>query len=97
VGIGGGIAEVVGRLLKNLSDNRQVLCVTHQPQVASLAHQHLQVSKQSEKEKTITDVSPISEQNRVDEIARMLGGLEITEQTLSHAREMIERGQQPLT
>jgi DNA repair protein RecN (Recombination protein N) len=97
VGIGGGIAEVVGRLLKNLSDNRQVLCVTHQPQVASLAHQHLQVSKQSEKQKTITDVSPISEQDRVDEIARMLGGLEITEQTLSHAREMIERGQQPLT
>jgi len=97
VGIGGGIAEVVGRLLKNLSDNRQVLCVTHQPQVASLAHQHLQVSKQSEKQKTITDVSPISEQDRIDEIARMLGGLEITEQTLSHAREMIERGQQPLT
>ena len=97
VGIGGGIAEVVGRLLKNLSDNRQVLCVTHQPQVASLAHQHLQVRKQSEKQKTITDVSPISEQDRVDEIARMLGGLEITEQTLSHAQEMIERGQQPLT
>ncbi len=97
VGIGGGIAEVVGRLLKNLSDNRQVLCVTHQPQVASLAHQHLQVSKQSEKQKTVTDVSPISKQDRVDEIARMLGGLEITEQTLSHAREMIERGQQPLT
>jgi DNA repair protein RecN (Recombination protein N) len=97
VGIGGGIAEVVGRLLKNLSDNRQVLCVTHQPQVASLAHQHLQVSKQSEKQKTITDVSPISEQDRIDEIARMLGGLEITEQTLSHAQEMIERGQQPLT
>ena len=97
VGIGGGIAEVVGRLLRNLSDKRQVLCVTHQPQVASLAHQHLQVSKQSEKQKTITDVSPISEQDRVDEIARMLGGLEITEQTLSHAREMIERGQRPLT
>lgn len=97
VGIGGGIAEVVGRLLKNLSDNRQVLCVTHQPQVASLAHQHLQVSKQSEEQKTITDVSPISEQERIDEIARMLGGLEITEQTLSHAQEMIERGQQSLT
>ncbi len=97
VGIGGGIAEVVGRLLKNLSDNRQVLCVTHQPQVASLAHQHLQVSKQSEQQKTVTDVSPIFEQDRVDEIARMLGGLEITEQTLSHAQEMIERGQQPLT
>lgn len=97
VGIGGGIAEVVGRLLRNLSEKRQVLCVTHQPQVASLAHQHLYVSKAANKEKTVTDVSPISEQARVDEIARMLGGLEITEQTLSHAREMVERGQQALS
>ena len=95
VGIGGAIAEVVGRLLRNLSNNRQVLCVTHQPQVASLAHHHLYVSKLAGREKTITDVSPISEKDRIDEIARMLGGLEITEQTLSHAREMIERGQQP--
>ena len=105
VGIGGGIAEVVGRLLRNLSDDRQVLCVTHQPQVASLAHHHLQVSKQVSPQKnkqkgkdhTVTDVSAITEQDRVDEIARMLGGLEITEQTLSHAREMIERGQQALS
>ena len=97
VGIGGGIAEVVGRLLRNLSEQRQVLCVTHQPQVASLAHHHLQVSKQADKRETITDVAPINEQARVDEIARMLGGLEITEQTLSHAREMIERGQQALS
>ncbi|MDT8383187.1 MAG: DNA repair protein RecN [Gammaproteobacteria bacterium] len=102
VGIGGGIAEVVGRLLRNLSADRQVLCVTHQPQVASLAHHHLQVSKQVSKQAskqkgkthTVTDVSAITKQNRVAEIARMLGGLEITEQTLSHAREMIERGQQ---
>lgn len=94
VGIGGAIAEVVGRLLRNLSANRQVLCVTHQPQVASLAHHHLYVSKQAGQKKTVTDVSPISDKKRVDEIARMLGGLEITEQTLSHAREMIERGQQ---
>ena len=97
VGIGGGIAEVVGRLLRNLSEQRQVLCVTHQPQVASLAHQHLQVSKQADKRETVTDVAPITAQARIDEIARMLGGLEITEQTLSHAREMIERGQQALS
>lgn len=97
VGIGGGIAEVVGRLLRNLSEERQVMCVTHQPQVASLAHHHLQVRKQADKKKTSTEVMPIDEQQRVDEIARMLGGLEITEQTLSHAREMIERGQQPLS
>ncbi len=97
VGIGGGIAEVVGRLLRNLSHDRQVLCVTHQPQVASLAHHHLQVNKQAGKHSTITDVTPITEQKRVDEIARMLGGLEITEQTLAHAQEMIDRGQQPLS
>ena len=94
VGIGGGVAEIVGRLLRGLSADRQVLCVTHQPQVASLAHHHLQVSKQTAKKTTQTDVSPLTPEGRVDEIARMLGGLEITEQTLSHAREMIERGQQ---
>jgi DNA repair protein RecN (Recombination protein N) len=69
--------------------------------VASLAHHHLQVSKQAGKQKgkahTVTDVAAITAQDRVDEIARMLGGLEITEQTLSHAREMIERGQQALS
>ncbi len=94
VGIGGGIAEIVGRLLRSLGEERQVLCVTHQPQVASLAHQHLQVHKQSNKKTTATDVLPLTAEARIDEIARMLGGLEITEQTLSHAREMIERGQQ---
>jgi DNA repair protein RecN (Recombination protein N) len=97
VGIGGGIAEVVGRLLRNLSDARQVLCVTHQPQVASLAHHHLQVRKHSGKKTTITEIAPLGIEERVDEIARMLGGLEITRQTLSHAREMIERGQQSLS
>jgi len=93
VGIGGGIAEIVGRLLRTLGHERQVLCVTHQPQVASLAHQHLQVHKQSSKKVTTTEVSALTAEARVSEIARMLGGLEITEQTLSHAREMIERGQ----
>lgn len=93
VGIGGGIAEVVGRLLRDLSNARQVLCVTHQPQVASLAHHHLHVRKKSAKKATITEVVALETGERVDEIARMLGGLEITQQTLSHAREMIERGQ----
>lgn len=93
VGIGGGIAEIVGRLLRDLGHERQVLCVTHQPQVASLAHQHLQVHKQSSKKTTATVVIPLGAGERVAEIARMLGGLEITQQTLSHAREMIERGQ----
>jgi DNA repair protein RecN (Recombination protein N) len=94
VGIGGGIAEIVGRLLRNLSNQRQVLCVTHQPQVASLAHQHLQVSKQTQRKTTQTSVAELDPEARVDEIARMLGGVEITEQTLSHAREMVEMGQQ---
>ncbi len=93
VGIGGGIAEIVGRLLRDLGHRRQVLCVTHQPQVASLAHQHLQVRKHSGKKTTATTVTPLDAEQRVEEIARMLGGLEITEQTRSHAQEMIERGQ----
>ncbi len=95
VGIGGGIAEIVGRLLRDLGRERQVLCVTHQPQVASLAHQHLQVRKQSDKKATSTVVVPLRSDERVEEIARMLGGLEITEQTRSHAQEMIDRGQNP--
>lgn len=93
VGIGGGIAEIVGHLLRNLSRERQVLCVTHQPQVASLAHQHYFVSKQSTRNSTQTTVTPLTGAKRTDEIARMLGGVEITKQTLSHAKEMIERGQ----
>lgn len=93
VGIGGGIAEIVGHLLRNLSRERQVLCVTHQPQVASLAHQHYLVSKQSTNDSTQTSVIPLTGAKRTDEIARMLGGVEITKQTLSHAKEMIQRGQ----
>jgi len=93
VGIGGGIAEIVGRLLRQLGEERQVLCVTHQPQVACLAHQHLLVRKQTDKRSSITEVKPLDNEGRIAEIARMLGGLEMTKQTLSHAREMIERGQ----
>ena len=93
VGIGGGIAETVGHLLRSLSRERQVFCVTHQPQVASLAHHHLHVSKHSTDKTTHTSVVPLTAQQRTDEIARMLGGIEITAQTLSHAKEMIERGQ----
>jgi len=93
VGIGGGIAETVGHLLRSLSRERQVLCVTHQPQVASLGHHHLHVSKHSTDKTTHTRVIPLDAKQRTDEIARMLGGIEITAQTLSHAKEMIERGQ----
>ena len=88
VGIGGGIAEMVGNKLRLLGTNSQILCVTHQAQVASQAHQHLNVYKQSEAEKTTTSISQLDEEQRVEELSRMMGGVKITEQTRSHAREM---------
>jgi DNA repair protein RecN (Recombination protein N) len=94
VGIGGGIAEIVGRKLKSLSGNRQVICITHQPQVAALADYHLHVSKTSTKNSTDTQVRVLNEEQRYNEIARMLGGLKITDQTLSHAKEMIEQAKE---
>lgn len=88
-GIGGGVAEVVGRLLRKLGQDRQVLCVTHLPQVASQANQHFQVSKQSTNGKTLSSIDALDDHARVEEIARMLGGLEITATTRSHARELL--------
>jgi DNA repair protein RecN (Recombination protein N) len=90
-GIGGRVAEVVGRELLRLAKNRQVLCVTHLPQVASLAQQHVQVQKHSKRRETHTDLRNLSGEGRVEEIARMLGGATITDQALAHAREMLER------
>lgn len=89
-GIGGGIAEVVGRKLREIAGNRQVFCVTHLPQVASQAHHHYQVSKTKSADSTSTEVSPLDQQQRLEEIARMLGGMTITEQTRAHAREMLD-------
>ena len=91
-GIGGGIAEIVGQKLRRLSENRQVLCVTHLPQVASQAHQHLFVAKNQKAAVTSSTVRSLSAEERVNEIARMLGGVTITENTLAHAREMLESG-----
>ena len=88
-GIGGGVAEVVGRLLKRLGQDRQVLCVTHLPQVASQANQHFQVSKRSTAGKTLSNIDPLDAKARIEEIARMLGGLEITATTRKHARELL--------
>lgn len=88
-GVGGGVAEMVGRRLKELGATRQVLCVTHLPQVASLAHQHLRVSKVSDGKTTRTRLQTLNEQERVEELARMLGGVEITKKTLAHAAEML--------
>ncbi len=92
-GIGGGVAEAVGQQLHKLGQNRQVLCVTHLPQVAAQAHHHYQVKKLKQKKLTTTRIDALSITSRVDEIARMLGGLVMTEQTLAHAEEMITRAQ----
>ncbi|MCC8994810.1 MAG: DNA repair protein RecN [Candidatus Contendobacter sp.] len=89
-GIGGGVAEVVGRELRALGGNRQVLCVTHLPQVAAQAHQQFKVEKQIDGESTHTQVLALAADERITEIARMLGGLELTANTLAHAREMVE-------
>jgi len=89
-GIGGGVAEVVGRLLKRLGQQRQVLCVTHLPQVASQANQHLQVAKGTTGEgRTVSRIDVLDKRARVEEVARMLGGIEITETTRKHARELL--------
>lgn len=89
-GIGGGVAEVVGRLLKRLGQQRQVLCVTHLPQVASQANQHFQVAKGATAEgRTVSRIDVLDTRARVEEVARMLGGIEITETTRKHARELL--------
>lgn len=92
VGIGGGVAEIVGRLLRRLGTSRQVLCVTHLPQVAAQAHRQLRVRKETLDGQTYTRIEPLDEQARVDEIARMLGGTEITRKTREHASEMLGWG-----
>ena len=97
VGIGGGVAEVVGQLLKQLGESvndgsisqRQVLVITHLPQVAALGSHHLRVSKSLVNAQTLSTIAVLDETERVEEIARMLGGLEITEMTRQHAKEML--------
>lgn len=93
VGIGGATAEIVGQLLRRLGNDRQVLCVTHLPQVASQAHHQMRVIKTTDGKTTQTRIEPLREAARVDEIARMLGGVSVTEQTRRHADEMIRQAQ----
>ena len=90
-GVGGAVAETVGRLMKQLGVHRQVLAVTHLPQVASCADHHLLVSKASGKEGVSSNVVPIAGEQRVTEIARMLGGEKLSATTLAHAREMLTK------
>ena len=89
VGIGGGVAEIVGGLLKTVARQRQVLCITHLPQVAAQGEVHLQISKKSANGEVLSQVLALDFDHRVDEVARMLGGVEITETTRKHAAEML--------
>jgi DNA repair protein RecN (Recombination protein N) len=89
VGIGGGVAIVVGELLRSLGEKTQILCVTHQAQVAGQGHHHFFVSKSSEKKSTLTQIEAISDERLVKEIARMLGGDDFSEESLAHAEKMV--------
>ena len=95
VGIGGPTAEVVGQLLRQLGESGQVLTVTHLPQVAAQGHQHLYVHKERKQKQTHTAVSVLSDLQRVEELARMLGGIDLTEESLVHARKILDSAQQP--
>jgi DNA repair protein RecN (Recombination protein N) len=90
-GIGGAVAETVGKLLNQLGQSHQILCVTHLPQVAAQGNYHLKVSKSLSGDKTISQVQPLGRVERVEEVARMLGGATITDTTRRHARELLEQ------
>ena len=92
VGIGGGVAEIVGRLLHDLGRDRQVLCVTHLPQVAARADTHLVVRKRADGERAETSIEPVAGATRIEEVARMAGGVAITEQALAHAAALVAGG-----
>jgi DNA repair protein RecN (Recombination protein N) len=89
VGIGGPTAEIVGQLLRRLGERGQVLTVTHLPQVAAQGHQHLFVHKVRGEDATRTAVSKLSKNDRVEEVARMLGGIDLTKESLAHAKKMV--------
>lgn len=89
VGISGGTAEVVGNLLRTLGERAQILCITHQPQVAAKGHSHWQVQKYTQDDKTLSRVIELNRQQRIEEIARMSGGLIVSQETLKHAESML--------
>ncbi|HEX7114930.1 MAG TPA: DNA repair protein RecN [Steroidobacter sp.] len=93
-GVGGGVAEIVGRQLRALGERAQVLCVTHLPQVASQAHAHVRVAKLTDGRATRTSLHLLNEAERVEEIARMLGGIDITDKAREHAAEMLRPARQ---
>ncbi|MFN7096417.1 MAG: DNA repair protein RecN [Gammaproteobacteria bacterium] len=89
VGIGGGTAEIVGKLLRKLGEHAQVLCITHLPQVAAQGHHHLRIHKETENDRTHSHVTFLNHEARIEEVARMLGGVKITAHSLAHAQEML--------
>ncbi len=91
VGIGGGVAEIVGQHLRLLASSQQVICVTHLPQVAAQAHQQLQVSKKLTADNTHIEIQELDRPQRIEEIARMLGGMQLTQTTRLHAEEMLDQ------
>lgn len=94
VGIGGPTAALVGQLLRKLGQRLQIFCVTHQPQVAAAAHDHFVVEKYTDDDHTFSRIVALAADEKINEIARMLGGLSITEQTRSHARELLQHVEQ---
>lgn len=92
VGIGGAVAEIVGILLQDLGERAQVLCVTHLPQVAARGLHHFRVSKSSDDERATTEIQHLKGNERIEEVARMLGGIDLTDQSLAHAKEMLKAG-----
>jgi DNA repair protein RecN (Recombination protein N) len=92
-GVGGGIAEMVGKRLRDVGQSRQVLCVTHLPQVAAQASHHFRIMKITDGKTTRTGVSELVENERIEELARMLGGVKITDRTREHAAEMLQNGE----
>ncbi|MFL6621082.1 MAG: DNA repair protein RecN [Sulfurifustis sp.] len=91
VGVGGRVAEIVGQQLRRLAGARQVLCITHLPQVAALGEHHLRLLKETREGTTEVQVEPLKDADRVQEIARMLGGIEISKKTIAHAQDMLSR------
>jgi len=89
-GIGGGVAEVLGLKLAALAKHHQVVCITHLPQIAKFGDSHFRIAKHVSKGRTRTTIKPIHTEERIHEIARMLGGVTITPTTLEHAREMLQ-------
>ena len=89
-GIGGKTADIVGQLLRKLAESTQVICITHLPQVAAQSHNHILVEKTANANNTEVMLTTLNQNERVNEIARMLGGIKITQQTLAHAKEMLK-------